>query len=69
VPALVASTCAAILPIVAPALLAWWFARAARREIAGSDGQLGGRGFAIVAYVLSGYSLFATVALAVSALS
>lgn len=68
-PALVAGIGAAAFPVVIPAALAWWLARAARREIGHSDGQLDGKGVTTAAYVLAVYSLVATVALVTSAVS
>ena len=69
VPALLAGLSGTVIPVVVPAALAWWLGRSAWREIASSGGQLGGRGFAVAAFVLAGYSLFATVALVASGLS
>ena len=65
-PALIAGILAAALPIVVTAALAWWLSRSARREIAASDGQLDGSGFATAGLVLSIYSFIATVGLIVA---
>ena len=68
-PALVAGIGAAVAPIVLTAVLTWWLARAARREIVHSDGQLDGTGITTAAFVLAIYSLVATVALMTAAVS
>jgi hypothetical protein len=68
VPALAAGVLAAAAPLIVTAALAFWLARTARREIAASQGQLDGAGFATAAFVLAVYSLIATSALVATAL-
>lgn len=65
---LVAGISGAVVPVIVPAVLAWWLGRSTRHEITDSQGQLSGRGFSTAAFVLAGYSLLATIALVSSAL-